>query len=223
MLWTPKRLSPYGWWRADIADVVSGKVAAWGDQSGNGCHLTQSSDPLRPTYTASVAARGGCPAVVTGAGLYLEAPMTLPREVAFVLALGSTGGGYALSHSVGATEHHYVYSGGPATYYVRRTTGTYYYRTVSTQPVYAANTNHVVQYDGAAISLRRAGADVAMIAAGGAPLTAESVAGTLRVSAGGDGSGGASLQWLELIICPPLTAPQIASLDSYFARLGRPN
>lgn len=223
-LWTPAQLAPYAWYRGDLGiTLVGSKVSAWGDQSGNGNHLAQTTDALRPTYVSSVAARGNSPAVVTGSGLFLEGSITLPREVAFVLALGTVGAGYALSHSVGATEHHYVYSGGPATYYARRTSGAQYYRTVSTQPAYVANTNHIAQYDGSTITLRRAGVDVAMGAPVGSPLVAESVAGTLRVGVSAGGSDGANLQWCELIICPSLTAPQLAALDAYFARLGRPN
>lgn len=223
-MWTPAQLAPYAWYRGDLGiTLVGGKVSAWGDQSGNGAHLTQTTDALRPTYVSSVAARGNCPAVVTGSGLHLEGSITLPREVAFVLALGTVGAGYALSHSVGVTEYHYVYSSAVATYYARRTSGAQYYRTVSTQPAYVANTNHIAQYDGSTITLRRAGVDVAMGAPVGSPLVAESVAGTLRVGAAASGSGGANLQWCELIICPPLTASQFAALDAYFARLGRPN
>ena len=223
-LWTPSQLAPYAWYRGDLGiTLVGGKVSAWGDQSGNGAHLTQTTDALRPTYVSSVAARGNCPAVVTGSGLYLEGSITLPREVAFVLALGTVGAGYALSHSIGWTEYHYVYSSTAATYYVRRTSAEWYYRTVSTQPAYTANTNHVAQYDGSSITLRRAGVDVAMGAPVGSPLVAESVTGTLRVGADAGGSNGANLQWCELIICPPLTASQFAALDAYFAHLGRPN
>ena len=39
---------------------------------------------------------------------------------------------------------------------------------------------------------------------------------------GGTGTGGAALQLIELIICRPLSSGQLASLDAYFARLGRP-
>lgn len=222
-LWTPRRLAPHAWYRADLGiTLVGSKVSAWGDQSGNGNHLTQSSDPLRPTYVSSVAARGGCPAVATASGLFLEASLTLPREVAFVLALGSVSTGYVLSHGSGATEYHYFYSGGPATYYTRGTTTAQNYRTVSAQPALAANTNHCAQYDGSVITLRRAGADIAMGSHVGSPFS-ESISSTLRVSASVSGGGGASLQVLELIVCPPLAAPQFAALDAYFARLGRPN
>lgn len=223
-LWTPAQLAPYAWYRGDLGiTLVGGKVSAWADQSGNGAHLTQSSDPLRPTYTASVAARGGCPAVVTGAGLYLQCSISLPREIAYVLALGSVSTGYVLSHGAGATEYHYFYSGGPATFYARASTSSQYYRTVETQPALAAHTNHIVQYDGTAITLRRGGSNVAMSAASGSPLTPESISSTLRVCASGAGSGGATLQVLELIVCPPMSSGQLDELDAYFARLGRPN
>lgn len=223
-LWTPRRLSPIAWYRADLGiTLVGSKVSAWADQSGNGNHLSQSTDALRPTYVSSVAARGNCPAVDTSGGTYLAGTITLPREIAFVLALGSVSSGYGLSHGSGATEFHYFYSGSPATFYVRETTTAQYYRTVTTQPVFAANTNYIVQYDGSAITLRRAGSDVAMSSASGTPLSPESITSTLRVCAGGTGSGGASLQVLELVVCAPLSAPQLTALDAYFARLGRPN
>lgn len=222
-LWTPRRLNPIAWYRADLGiTLVGSKVSAWADQSGNGNHLSQSTDALRPAYVASVATRGNCPAVHTTGATYVEGAITLPREVAFVLALGSVGSGYALTHGSGATEYHYVYSGGPATYYTRGTTSAQYYRTVSSQPALVANTNHCVQYDGSVITLRRAGADVAMGSSVGSPFS-ETIASTLRVAASVAGGGGAPLQILELIVCPPLAAPQYAALDAYFARLGRPN
>lgn len=221
--WDPRQLLPYAWYRADLGiTLVGSKVSGWDDQSGNGNHLTQTIDALRPTYVASVAARGNCPAIDTTGATYVEGAITLPREVAFVLALGSVGSGYALSHGSGATEYHYIYTGGPATYYTRGTTSAQYYRTVSSQPALVANTNHCVQHDGSVITLRRAGADVAMGTSVGSPFS-ETIASTLRVAASGSGGGGAPLQILELIICAPLTAPQLAALSAYFARLGRPD
>lgn len=223
-LWTPRRLNPIAWYRADLGvTLVGSKVSAWADQSGNGNHLAQSTDALRPTYVASVATRGNCPAVDTAGSTYVEGTITLPREVAFVVAVGATGSGYVLTHGSGSTEYHYFYSGGPATFYVRRTTSDQYYRTVNTHPALVANTNHIAQYDGSAITLRRAGVDVAMSAPSGAILTPESISSTLRLGVSAAGGSGAGAEWLELIICAPLTAPQLAALDAYFARLGRPN
>lgn len=226
-LWTPRHLSPIAWYRADLGiTLVGSKVSAWADQSGNGNHLAQSTDALRPTYVTSVATRGGCPAVDTTGGTHLSCTITLPREMAFVLALGSVSAGYGISHTylATATECHYVYSSGPATYYVRPVAGgPSYYRTVNAQPAFVADSNTIFQYDGSAITVRRSGVDVVMAAPAGAPFGSEDISGTLRVCAGGTGGGGAPLQVLELIVCAPLSAPQLTALDAYFARLGRPN
>lgn len=46
----PATLSPSGWWKADALSGVDGSlVASWTDSSGNGRHLTQSTDSLKPT------------------------------------------------------------------------------------------------------------------------------------------------------------------------------
>lgn len=222
-LWTPAQLAPYAWYRGDLGiTLVGGKVAAWADQSGNGYHLSQSSDPLRPAYDATVASRGNCPAVRTDGTTYLTGSATLPRELSWVVAFGSVGPGYAFAHSNGSIEYHYTFSSGPATHFVRNTAGTSYYRTVNTQPVFVANTNLIVTYDGAAISTRRSGASVAMTSAIGTPPASESIASNLYIGRGGVGSG-AALQILEIILAPPLSAAQLVALDAYFARLGRPN
>lgn len=227
-LWTPRRLNPIAWYRADLGiTLVGSKVSAWADQSGNGNHLSQSTDALRPAYVASVATRGNCPAVHTIGGTHLSCTITLPREVAFVFALGSVSAGYGISHTylATATECHYVYSSGPATYYTRPVAGgPSYYRTVNTQPAFVADTNTIFQYDGSAITVRRSGADVVMSAPAGAPFGSEDISGTLRVSANGAGGGGASLQFLELVLVPASAlVGQLPALDAYFARLGRPN
>lgn len=222
-LWTPKALRPYAWYRADIGiSLVVGKVAAWADQSGNGYHLSQASDPLRPAYDTTVASRGNRPAVRTNGTTYLTGSATLPRELSWIIAFGSVSSGYAFAHSNGSVEYHYTYSGGPATHYVRNTAGTSFYRTVSTQPVFVANTNLVVTYNGVAINARRSGVDLAMSLAVGNPPAPESIASTLYVGRGGGGYG-ASLQILEIILAPPLNSVQLGALDAYFARLGRPN
>lgn len=226
-LWSPRYLRPYAWFRADLGISLVGpsgseKVAAWGDQSGNGNHLTQGSDPLRPAYDAAVAARGNCPAVRTNGTTYMTGAMTLPREVSWVIAFGSVSSGYALAHSNGAVEYHYIFSGGPATHYVRNTAGTIFYRTVSSQPAFVANTNTIVTYNGSAITMRRSGVLVSMSTDVGNTPAPESIASTLYVGRGGAG-GGSSLQILELIVAPPLSAQQISYLNSYFARMKRPN
>ncbi len=223
--WTPARLAPYAWYRGDLGvSLVGAGVAGWADQSGNGAHLVQTVAPLRPALVAASRGDLSWPAIDTAGGTYLETTLTLPRELAFVLALGtvSSSSGYGLSHALGATETHYVYSGGPATFFTREISAPSYYRTVATQPALVSQTNVIAQYDGAAITLRRSGVDVPMQPPGGAPITNVNVTGTLRVCSGGTGSGGASLHLIELIICRPLTAGQIAALDAYFARLGRP-
>lgn len=224
-LWTPKALRPWAWYRADLGvSLVVDKVAAWADQSGNGYHLSQASDPLRPAYDTTVASRGNCPAVRTNGTTYLTGNATLPRELSWIIAFGSAGDGYAFAHSNGSAEYHYTFSGGPATHSVRNIAGTSYHRTVNSlaQPVFVADTNLVVTYDGATISTRRSGVNLVMGAPVGTPPASESIASTLYVGRGGAGYG-AALQILEIIVAPPLNSVQLGALDAYFARLGRPN
>lgn len=223
-VWTPAALAPHAWYRADMGiSLVGARIAAWADQSGNGHHLLQTTDALRPVQ--SIASRGDLswPAVDTAGGCYLQTTLTLPRTLAFVLSLGTVAStGYGLSHALGPTETHYLYSGGPATFFTREISAPSYWRTVNTQPALVSNTNVIAQYDGSQITLRRSGVDVPMGAPVGAPITNVDVTGELRVCAGGTGSGGAALLLLELIVCPPLSGSQLAALEAYFARLGRP-
>lgn len=221
--WSPKALSPFAWYRADLGvSLVVDKVAAWADQSGNGYHLSQASDPLRPAYDTIVASRGNRPAVRTNGTTYLTGNATLPRELSWIIAFGSVGNGYAFAHSNGSNEYHHTFSGGPATHFVRNIAGTSYSRTSFVQPVFVADTNLVVTYDGATISARRSGVNLAMTAPVGTPPASESIASTLYVGRGGAGYG-AALQILEIIVAPPLNSVQLGALDAYFARLGRPN
>lgn len=52
----PLTLSPAAWWDASDATTITtsaGKITTWNDKSGNGKHLTQATDSLRPLYTTS--------------------------------------------------------------------------------------------------------------------------------------------------------------------------
>lgn len=221
--WTPLDLSPLLWVRADLGvTLVDDRVAAWADQSGNGHDLVQTTAPLRPALVAASRGDVGFAAIDTAGGTYLETTITLPRELAIVAVTGTVRStGYLLSHTIGSTEDLYFYSGGAATFYLREPPS--YFCTTVSQPAIVSNTNHVAQYDGAQITLGRNGVDVPMGAPVGTPINNVDVAGTLRVGTSGTGAGGASLELIEVVICPPLTAPQLAELAAYFAALGRPN
>lgn len=55
-LWTPKLLTTALWLDAmDAATITSsdGKVSQWNDKSGNGRHVTQATDNLRPTFNVN--------------------------------------------------------------------------------------------------------------------------------------------------------------------------
>ena len=222
--WTPAALAPHAWYRADMGiSLVGARIAAWADQSGNGHHLLQTTDALRPVQ--ALASRGDLswPAVDTAGGCHLQTTLTLPRELSIVLALGTVSStGYGLSHTYGATETTYLYTGGPATMFVREISASFYHRTTATQPALVSNSNTIATYDGSAISVRRSGVDVSMSSPSGSPIVNGDVPGTLRVCAGAGGAGGASLRVIELILSPPLSGSQLAALEAYFARLGRP-
>lgn len=60
---SPADLSPFGWYRADVATIDGGVVSSWTDQSGNGRHLTQATAGRRPVRTASNAGLGNRPSI----------------------------------------------------------------------------------------------------------------------------------------------------------------
>jgi len=72
--WTPNIRKPLAWLRAEQGvSLVSGAVAAWGDQSGNGRHFSQGSAPNRFGYSASDAAYNGSPVLLGTGSSYLDA------------------------------------------------------------------------------------------------------------------------------------------------------
>lgn len=216
-LWTPRALKPYGWWKASVGiSLVSGKVAAWGDQSGNGCHLTQGSDPLRPAYDTSVASRKNKPAVRgTGGGVYLvSSSIVLPRECSVWLVLGSlTTSAYLLAHT-GSAEYLYAYGPGTAALYVRNAS-VGYGRYAS--PWAQANKSLVGSYDGADIQVYRDNAGVGTTYLG-SPITSYSATGTLTLFGAASGASSSAAQVCEAAVFPVLSAAQRAQLHAYYLR-----
>ena len=202
MLWTPKRLSPYGWWRADIADVVSGKVAALPDQSGNGHHLVQTNDALRPQYVLNVAGRKNQPCVQsTSAGQLLTAAgVTLPRECAIWVVTGSvTSGGFAMTHLVGSNRTHYLYLPGVAGFNVTNAAGSLYFARFSTWVT--ASRSLLGIYDGAAIDVFSNNVN-ANGSTTGAPFAPSSLTGTLGLLCSADGVNPSLMQVFEAAVFP---------------------
>ena len=221
-LWTPARLSPLAWWRADSGVTLAGsKVAAWSSSGSLGVTLTQSTDAIRPIYTAS-GARGGRPCVeATSAGQVLTATsVTLPREIGIWVVTGTvTTYGILLSHYDGGARRHYVYTTGSAAYYVANSAGTFFARTAV--PWTPAASSLLGVYDGSSIVAYDENID-----AGGSLLGdtfgAENITGTLYAF-----SGNAELasvaQVYEMAIFPAsvMTAENRAALQTYVtARYG---
>lgn len=71
--WTPAQRSTYAWFRSDLGITITGSgVAAWADQSGNGRHVTQGTDPNRPGYSASDVLFNGRPALTWAGAQWLD-------------------------------------------------------------------------------------------------------------------------------------------------------
>ena len=219
----PARLSPLAWWRpdADTISLVSGKVAAWVGRGSLGVTLTQSTDAIRPIYTAS-GARGGRPCVeATSVGQLLSVTsVTLPRECAVWVVTGTVGThGFLLSHYDGANRRFYCYTAGTAAYYVANSSGSVI--ALTAVPWTAANSSLLGVYDGSSIVVYDENIDVGGSLFGGT-FGAENITGTLYAF-----SGNAELasvaQVYEMAIFPAsaMTATNRAALQAYVtARYG---
>ena len=183
-LWTPARLSPLAWWRADSGvTLVGSKVAAWSSSGSLGVTLTQSTDAIRPIYTAS-GARGGRPCVeATSAGQVLTATsVTLPREIGIWVVTGTIGThGFLLSHYDGGARRHYFYSGGTAAYYTANNSDEFVARTGV--PWSAASSSLLGVYDGATVNVYDDNVDAGGFIIG-SPIAALDVTGTLYALSG---------------------------------------
>lgn len=183
-MWTPARLSPLAWWRADSGVTLAGsKVAAWSSIGSLGVTLTQSTDAIRPTYTAS-GARGGRPCVeATSAGQLLSAAsITLPRECAVWVVTGTvTTHGFLLSHYDGGARRHYFYSAGNAAYYTANNSGGFVGRTGV--PWSAASSSLLGVYDGTTVVAYDDNVDAGGSITG-APIASLDVTGTLYALSG---------------------------------------
>lgn len=101
-----------------------GLVSQWDDSSGNGRHITQASDPLKPTYNAANAAFGGKPTVDwlnAGAGTRLDAAavtLTQPNTVLACCSLTPGTSNIALFDNQSGTEWGFGRVNATATLYV---------------------------------------------------------------------------------------------------------
>ncbi len=219
----PARLSPLAWWRpdADTLSLVSGKVAAWAGRGSLGVTLTQSTDAIRPTYTAS-GARGGRPCVeATSAGQLLSASgVTLPRECAVWVVTGSiTTHGFLLSHYDGGGCRSYFYSAGAAAYCVASSAGVLFAR--ASVPWTPAASSLLGVYDGSSIVVYDENIDAGGSIFGHA-LDAENISGTLYAFSGNAEWAGV-LQVYEMAIFPAsvMSVAARAALQAYVtARYG---
>jgi hypothetical protein len=212
--WTPKRLSPLAWWRADVVDLVGSKVAAMPDQSGNGAHLLQTTDSLRPTYVSSVAGRKGQPCIeTTSAGQLLTAAgVTLPREVALWVVTGTIATqGFVLTHLVGANRSHYLYLPGVAAMNVTNAAGSLFFARFSSWATgKIVNRSLLGLYDGTNIDVFSNNINENGTTSGAA-VPASSQTGTVGLMCSPDGVNPSVMQVFEAAIFP---AEQLVSVSA---------
>ncbi len=209
--WSPKALSPFAWYRANLGvSLVVGKVAAWADQSGNGYHLSQASDSLRPTYVTSGARKGQPCIETTSAGqLLTSASVTLPRELALWVVTGTIATPeFALTHLVGTHQSHYLYLDGVAAFNVTDPSGWLYFaRYSSWASGNIANRSLLGVYDGTNIDVFSNNVNENGISAG-APIPTSNQSGTLGLFCSPDGVHPSVMQIYEAAIFP---AAQLSS------------
>lgn len=217
MLWTPARLSPLAWWRpdADVVTLVGSKVATWTDRGSLGATLTQSTDAIRPIYTASGARNGRPHVAATSAGQLLTAAgVTLPRECAVWVVTGTvTTHGFVLSHYDGSNRRFYFYSAGNAAYYVANGSGSLIAR--SAVPWSAANSALLGVYDGATITAYGDNVNAGGSLLGGA-FGSENISGTIYALSG-NAELASVVQVYEMAIFPAsvMTTENRARLQAY--------
>lgn len=200
--WTPLRYRPYAWWRADRGvSLITGSVAAWGDQSGKGAHLVQGTPGLRPTFIASGSRKGQPCIETTSAGQMLTAAsITLPREIAIWIVTGTvTTAGFGLTHLVGSNRSHYLYLPGVAAFNVTNAAGSLYFARFSSWTY--ANRDLLGIYDGAAVDVFSNNAN-ANGAVTGAAFAAMDLTGTVGLFCSSDGVNPSVMQIYEAAIFP---------------------
>ncbi len=222
--WTPRRLSPLAWWRADLGvTLASGAVAGWGDQGGGGVHLTQGTPAIRPTYIASGARKGQPCIETTSAGQMLTAAsITLPREIAIWIVTGTIStAGYAFTHRVGSNRTHYLYLPGAAAFNVTNAADTLYFLRYSSWTY--ANRGLLGIYDGTNVDVFSNNVNANGISIG-APFASVDLTGTIGLFCSPDGVNPTVGQIYEAAIFP---AAQLTSTtarqrlrDYEFARYG---
>ena len=97
--WLPSDLgaSLVMWYDASDASSIthsSGVVSQWNDKSGNACHLAQSDNTLRPTYTANILSGKGGIDFYLNKGLFSTATPTVGYVATIVKAQNTTWNGY---------------------------------------------------------------------------------------------------------------------------------
>lgn len=203
--WSPKAFAPLAWWRADVGmSILSGKVAGWGDQSGNGVHLTQGSDPLRPTYVTSGARKGRPCVETTSAGqVLISASVTLPRELAFWVVTGTISTqGFALTHLVGTNRSHYLYLPGIAAFNVTNSTGSLYFARFSSWASSKIISRSLLGiYDGTNVDVFSNNVNENG-SSSGAPIPASNQSGTLGMFCSPDGVNPSVMQLYEAALFP---------------------
>jgi len=212
--WTPKRLQPLAWWRADVVDLVGSKVAAWPDRSGNGVHLVQTNDVIRPTRVASVAGRKNKPCIeATATGQLLTAAgVTLPREIAIWVVTGTIATqGFAFTHLTGTNRSHYLFIPGVAAFQVSNAAGSLFWARFSSWATSkVVNRSLLGIYDGANIDVYSNNANENGSTTGAA-FASSNVTGTIGLFCSPDGVNPSAMQIFEAAIFP---AAQLASVSA---------
>jgi hypothetical protein len=224
----PTKLSGLAaWYRSDLGITLNGgAVAAWGDQSGNGRHLSQGTAANQPTYVSSVAGLGNRPALSFDAGgdiLQTSTPFALPREHTIFYVLGAvTFRGCVVEHmDLPSTFGFYVFAPGNAAW---STNGNARYTVQSPLTNFAQpNQSNVIVYDRVTASHPLGYAessDIAWSSTVGSHPAASNITAHLTIGQrlnGGTPHGG---QIAEVgIYNRALDSSEVAALRDYLARI----
>jgi hypothetical protein len=90
-LWTPDQISPLAWYDAKDGTYITesgGLVDQWDDKSGNTRHISQVSDPAKPTYAADTVSFDGLAQYLFNTSPFMYANGNL--SVSFVGAVNPT-------------------------------------------------------------------------------------------------------------------------------------